>query len=288
MDQIVLWKYVGVFTALLASGFGFPIPEEIPIVTAGAMVGHDAQGPPLEGIGAVAGPNIAAVVDDWPEHRARWWIMIPVCILGVVIGDACLYGIGRRYGTGLLEKNWVKRWLVGADQRAKIEENFHKYGIMILLGARLTPGIRTPVFMMSGILRVPLSHFILADGLYAIPGVNILFWLSYFLTDQFVAVVQRVEKHRPMVIVAILSAVAGIIVWKFLSNWRVVTGETEKVPKIIVKPVESLTHVLENAIDRVAHVGHGSTPDLPPPQPKVPVEANGMPAPDEVKKPTPG
>jgi len=48
----------------------------------------------------------------------------------------------------------------------------------------LLPGIRTPIFIIAGMLRVPLGRFLIADGLYAIPGVNILFWLAYLLTDQ--------------------------------------------------------------------------------------------------------
>ena len=39
-DAVAFSKYGGVFATLILSGFGLPIPEEIPVVTAGAMVGH--------------------------------------------------------------------------------------------------------------------------------------------------------------------------------------------------------------------------------------------------------
>ena len=42
-DAVTLWKYGGIVGTLILSGFGLPVPEEIPIVTAGAMVGNDAR-----------------------------------------------------------------------------------------------------------------------------------------------------------------------------------------------------------------------------------------------------
>ena len=43
-----VYAYVVVFVALVAAAFGFPIPEEIPIVTAGGLCAHAANvGPPL-------------------------------------------------------------------------------------------------------------------------------------------------------------------------------------------------------------------------------------------------
>ncbi|HJZ54042.1 MAG TPA: hypothetical protein VKE74_03760, partial [Gemmataceae bacterium] len=84
---------LGVFLALIAAGFGFPIPEELPVITAGILVGHE-------------------------DTTLRWWIMLPVCIAGVVIGDGILYGIGRLWGTRLLEREWVKRNLLPPEKRA--------------------------------------------------------------------------------------------------------------------------------------------------------------------------
>jgi hypothetical protein len=125
--------------------------------------------------------------------------MLPVVIAGVVLGDGLLYGMGRLWGTWLLSRQWVQRRLVSPEKRAEIEKNFHDRGIAVLLGARLLPGIRTPIFLMAGVLRVPLGRFLLADGLYAIPGVNLLFWISYLLTDQVLEIFNRIDAYRPQV-----------------------------------------------------------------------------------------
>jgi membrane protein DedA with SNARE-associated domain len=231
------YGYLGIFLALIASGCGFPIPEELPVITAGILVGHE-------------------------DTTLKWYVMLPVVVLGVVLGDGVLYGMGRLWGDRLMRLGWVQRNLVPPDKRAEIEKNFHDRGIAVLLGARLLPGIRTPIFIMAGVLRVPLGRFMLADGLYAIPGVNVLFWLSYVLTDQVMEVFKQIEKYRPLVMVAILSAVAGALFQKYVLNRKVSTGEPPHVPPILAKPAGAVVHAVEMAVEmaveKVTHAGHRS------------------------------
>lgn len=257
-EPIALYKYGGVFFTIVATGLGFPLPEEIPIVTGGVMVGHDANGTnPSEFVALGGGPW---AVEPPPAGLLRWWIMLPLCIVAVVIGDGFLYGLGRFFGKRLLEYGWVKRKILPQDKREKIEANFRKNGVMILLAARLTPGIRTPVFMMAGVLRMPLAKFLLADGLYAVPGINILFWLAYFFTDQFLAAITAVERHRPLVIVVVIAAIGGMFLYRLLANRKGVTGSPEEVP-MDMKPVGAVTHAVEQAVeyayDKVTHRHHG-------------------------------
>lgn len=232
------YGYVGIFLALLAAGCGFPMPEELPVITAGILVGHQ-------------------------DTALKWYVMLPVVIAGVVIGDGFLYAMGRFWGDRLLRIGWVQRNVVPPDKRAEIEKNFHDRGIAVLLGARLLPGIRTPIFIMAGVLRVPMGRFLLADALYAVPGVNLLFWLSYWLTDQVLEVFKQVDRYRPLVMVSILSAVAGALLQKYVFGRKVATGEPPHVPPIIAKPAEAVVHAVEKAVEVVAHVGHHHRPEEP-------------------------
>jgi len=249
LDSVAIWKYATIFGTLLAAGFGFPIPEEIPIVTAGAFVGHDAQPSHFpDELGAVAGGWVAKFESNREGHT-RWYIMLPLCILGVVLGDCVLFFVGRWFGPKLLDKAWVQKRILPPDKRAKIEANFEKRGVMILLAARLTPGVRTPVFVMAGVLRMPVSRFLLADALYAIPGVNLLFWLAYIFTDQFVEAIKAVDRHRSQAVVAVLAAIIGVILWKVFANRKISTGNMDDVPKIL-KPVGAVTQALEVSIEK--------------------------------------
>jgi len=223
-DAAAFWAYFGIFTALLAAGCGFPIPEEIPVVTGGVMSGHASQN---------------------PESQLRWWIMLPVCIIGVVISDGFLYGIGRLWGPKLLQVRWIKTRLLPPDRQQQIQDNFHKYGVKILLGARLLPGIRSPIFIMAGIMRLSFAKFLMADGLYAIPGVSLLFFLGFWFTDQFLEAVKRTEDRvRPLIVVVAITAVATYLLLHFLRR-PVVTGAPEELdlPRVITQ----VTHIMPKA-----------------------------------------
>ncbi len=247
--SLTISKYAGVALLLVAAGFGLPVPEEIPIVTAGAMVGHDAQELIHDDIAGALGGGPLAYLTPQPTNVTKWWIMLPVIIIAVVVGDSVLYCVGRFGGTRLLANGWVQRRILPPDRQASIVENFHKNGIMILLGARLTPGLRSPVFLMAGVLRMSVRRFLLADLLYAIPGVNILFWLSYVFTDQFVEAIKSVERHKPLVFAVILAAIIGAALYKIISSRKVSTGDMSQIPGY-AKPVAGVTNAIEKAVEK--------------------------------------
>jgi membrane protein DedA with SNARE-associated domain len=198
-----LWIYVSFFIALVAAGFGFPLPEEIALGAAGVTA-------------ATGG--------------ARWWILLPVCILGVLIADVGLYLIGHRFGDRILEHRWLARF-VRRDTRQRIQDNFHRYGVSILIIGRLVPGIRAPLFLTAGTTRLPLSRFLLADGLGAGVGNSLFFLLGYWLGDQFLSLLRHVDSYRPLLIFAALVAVAAVAVYEFLRH-PVSTGDPKEVPII--------------------------------------------------------
>jgi membrane protein DedA with SNARE-associated domain len=244
-----LYTYLGVFAALVAAGLGFPIPEEIPIVTAGALAGQYAAAPP-------EWPQVVALVAVNPTLGfpgglpwgalnqetllveqtiyLRWWLLLPICFLGVVLSDGLLYGLGRFFGPKLLERKMIQR-IIPPDKRERIERNFHQYGIKILLFARLLPGIRAGIFITAGVMRLPYKSFLLADAIYAIPGVSLLFFLSFWFTNSFKDIVVAAEaKVVQFRAILILAAVLGIGIYFLIHFFRkpVSTGDPKELPLI--------------------------------------------------------
>ena len=76
-DSSSSFTYLGIFAVLLLGSLGVPIPEEMPIIAA-AILSH--------------------------EGLARWWLALPVCLVGVLSGDLVLYWVGRHWGEDVL--NW--------------------------------------------------------------------------------------------------------------------------------------------------------------------------------------
>ncbi len=242
------YVYLGTFLALVAAGFGFPIPEEIPIVTAGALAGQCQQpnDPTLSAVAALLAGNpglgfpaalpwaALAQRDLSPPDGmvVRWWILLPVCICGVVFSDGLLYGVGRFFGPRIFNLPFMTR-LIPPEKREHIERNFHRYGIKILLFARLLPGIRAPIFITAGIMRLPLSRFLLADGIYAIPGVSLLFFLAFWFTNSFKTWVEHAEaevvRYRHLVIMGLIVAVGIYFLIHFLRK-PFNTGDPKELP----------------------------------------------------------
>lgn len=200
------WGYLGVFLGIILTGVPLvPMPEELPVVLGGALAGS----------GAVS-----------------WWIMLPLCILAVVLGDGLLYAIGRLWGPHLKEYGWVKRRLLPPERLERIENNFKKHGIKILLFARLTPGIRSPIFFTAGLTRMSPARFFLADAIYAIPGVTLLFFLGYWFSGSMVSLLNNeVAQIRHIIILVVILGVAGYVLYRFLRR-PVVTGDPKEIPPL--------------------------------------------------------
>src|SRR5262249_55828536 len=199
------------FASLVAAGVGAPIPEEIPVIGAGIWVAAN------------------------PTLGLRRGLILPVCFVGILISDVLLYGIGRLWGTRLLEHRFLAR-LMPPGRREQIECNFHRYGLRILLMVRWLPGIRSPMFVTAGTMRLPLSRFVVADAIAAVAGHSLLFFLAYWFGDQFQGLVPGFEnevqsKIRPLLV---LLAIAAVTIYLVVHFWKrpVTVGDPKELPII--------------------------------------------------------
>jgi membrane protein DedA with SNARE-associated domain len=145
-------RYLGIMVFLILTGCGLPIPEEVPIVGAGYAAGQGNLHPVL------------ALVS---------------CFVGAVVGDVIMYGIGRRFGRRLLQKRaWFASMLTPEKER-KIEEMFRHHGLKVLFVSRFLVGVRSPIYITAGILKVPLKRFVIVDTICAAAMVTTFFGLAY-------------------------------------------------------------------------------------------------------------
>jgi membrane protein DedA with SNARE-associated domain len=144
--------YASIFLWLYLTGIGLPpFPEE-------------------GGIGYAAWA--AAVQPD-----VHWWGAWPAAGAGILCADMTLYAVGRLTGPRLFEYRWARR-LIKPERRQRFENLFHTHGTKILLTARLLPPLRTGVFIMAGALSFSFLRFLLADALYAVVGVGVVFFFG--------------------------------------------------------------------------------------------------------------
>lgn len=81
---------------------------------------------------------------------------------GNVAGAMLIYGVGRRYGAGPLERRLLGERAAEAESR--LIALYRKYGLMALFLSRFLPGVRAIVPPLAGALRVPALRAAVAMG----------------------------------------------------------------------------------------------------------------------------
>jgi membrane protein DedA with SNARE-associated domain len=183
------FTYGGVFLVLLLGGLGAPVPEELPVLAAGALAS---------------------------EAIVRWWIALPLCIVGVLAGDIALYWAGHHWGERLLRWRVVRVVLTEGRER-RLVAAYRRHGAKIVVLARHMMGLRPAAFLTAGIVRLPFWKFLLVDAAAACVSVPVVFAIAYFFTDQMQAIVDDVHRVERWLVLAGLVALAA---WLTVRAWR--------------------------------------------------------------------
>lgn len=182
-----LW---GPFLLLLLCGMGLPVPEDIILVVAGMLAMDDGR---------------------------SWVSTACLMYLGVLVGDALIFLLGRFFGQRLLA--WeVTHHLFPPKKQAKVEELFDRYGSFVLLLARFLPGLRAPIFSSAGAMRVGFVRFLVLDGFAALVSVPVFVWMGHWLWSRFNDDVKQMHaalsaSHRYVMYGALVIVVGIVAAW---------------------------------------------------------------------------
>lgn len=193
MTDALYW-YASIFFWLFLTGIGIPpAPEE-------------------------AGILYAASVNAL--HPEVWWPFAWLaCGLGIVAADCVLYGVGWRWGRKLFEYRWVQK-VLSAEKRQRIEGKFAQHGMKLLLLARFLPPLRTGVFLIAGATRYSFVKFLIADLIYAVVGVGVLFFFGAWL----LALVHRYESTALFVVALGVMCYGLYMYYKLLRRRELKSG----------------------------------------------------------------
>lgn len=181
------YGYFAVLFVLIICGFGVPIPEDITLVSGGVISGLGYTNP----------------------H-----IMLIVSMLGVLLGDSTMYWLGRIYGVKILRFRPIRKILT-LKRLQMVRSQFEKYGNRVLFTARFLPGLRAPIYMVSGITRrVSFIRFVFIDFCAAIISVPIWIYLGHFGASNLDWLHAQIKKGQ-FAIYIIIALVAIFIIWKW-------------------------------------------------------------------------
>ena len=149
--------YAGLIAMMALSAVGFPLPEEVTLISVGilAFMGAHPQHfpPPYEGAPVVS------------VHTAS-----AIAFTAVVCSDFIIYLIGRVFGRRMLYHPRVRRFFP-EHMMKRVEEWTHKYGAYACGIFRFTPGLRFPGHLACGMLQYPVRKFLVIDGIAALISV---------------------------------------------------------------------------------------------------------------------
>ena len=171
--------YVGVVAVLLASGFGLPIPEDVPLLLGGYLCG----------IG-----------------KADITLMVPICFVAVVGADFIVFLLGRKYGHHVPRMPILRRYLT-ESRLARAEQAFHAHGGKALFMARFMPGLRAPMYFSAGVFKIPAWKMLTFDGTAAILSVPLWVLLAWWFAQDIEKV--RVWSTGAQAVLLALVLVAG-------------------------------------------------------------------------------
>lgn len=192
MEELILWfladghGYPFIFVALLASGIGVPIPEDVPLIAAGVMASAGGMGV---------------------------WTVSLACGAFVLVRDIFMFGLGYKYGVELLEHRWASR-IVRRELVGKFQERVRKSAKIVVFTGRFMPGLRGPIFFAAGTAKVHPAKFVLIDTLAALISVPLWVWLGYAFGDHFEYLVEAAVQAR-----AWLLAITSLVLVALVHRW---------------------------------------------------------------------
>ena len=195
------YGYFAVLFVLILCGFGVPIPEDITLVSGGVIAGL------------------------YPES-VNPHIMFAVSMFGVLIGDSTMYWLGRIYGAKILRFRLIKK-VVTLQRLKMVKEKFAQYGNWVLFFARFLPGLRAPIYVVSGITRkVSYTRFVLIDTLAALISVPVWVYLGHFGASNLDWLRLQIEKGQ-IIIYAIVASVILFVLWQWKKSRKAKQQENE-------------------------------------------------------------
>ncbi len=179
------FHYVGLFALLILGGVGFPFPEDITFILAGILLSNE-------------------VIQPIPTFLAVY--------SGVLIADLILYSAGRKYGRKVAMFKPFRRMLT-PERFMRLEYKFATRGTSYILVGRHLPGLRAQLFLVAGIMRMPVVRFLAADAFSALFSVTIWGGAGYLFGYKFLFLKEKFTSIEHAVILPLVGAAiaAGLI-----------------------------------------------------------------------------
>ena len=176
---------MGVLFVLITCGLGVPLPEDIPLITGGWLVGREGSLP----------------------------LMIITGLVGILVGDSIIFRAGQSFGEKLLDTR-LGRHIPGEKVQRTIHA-FERHGAKFIMAARFVPGLRAVTYFVAGLTGVPYWKFILFDGLAACVSAPAWVYLGWWARQH--RMLNKVWQWSARTQLATFCLIAGVLLIWFIA-----------------------------------------------------------------------
>jgi membrane protein DedA with SNARE-associated domain len=165
----------------------FPFAEEIALITVGYLI--------FRGV-------------------VPWWLMIPIASIGVFLGDAVLFWLGRRCDFSVFPRLASTRRYERSIER--ISAMLDQYGVGVLFCARFLPGMRFPTHVVVGTSGMSVSTYITIGVLSIVFYVPLVVLFAYTLGEEIEDIIHHLHHLGYATWALVFMAVS---LWLVLQQW---------------------------------------------------------------------
>jgi membrane-associated protein len=145
------FPYGGLFLLPILGSVGLPVPEDAILLLCGVLISRGSVAPL---------PAMLAVY------------------VGVLLSDLLLYAVGRKY-CGRIVTHGIFRKILPPRRLISLEQRFNRSGPIIILLCRQLFWLRAKIFLVAGMMKMPVCRFVFADAVAALLTVGIMVTLGY-------------------------------------------------------------------------------------------------------------
>jgi membrane protein DedA with SNARE-associated domain len=190
MTLVQQFPYFGLFLLLVLGAVGFPFPEDAVLILCGFMI-HNA----------VVQPMPALVIVGF----------------GMLTTDFFLYYVGRKYGRKIVSHKRFRR-VISSRRLVRLKRLFEKWGVFVIFLGRHLVGLRSQIFLVAGVLKMPRIKFVLADAVSSAVTMTIMVGAGYWGGNTLEKIRYNMEDAGYALLILIFLIIVALVIWRMATQ----------------------------------------------------------------------
>jgi membrane protein DedA with SNARE-associated domain len=181
------FSYIGLFVLLILGAIGLPFPEGTTLIVCGVLI-------------------FTHVIKSIPA--------LLIAYSGILIGDLLAYLLGRKYGRMIVTHKRFHR-IISPERLLKLEDMFNKKRtLLVMIGGHLVGEI----FIVAGVMRMPLSKFLAADAIASLFAIAIWTGIGYIGGNSLEVIKEDISRVEHIGILFAIIVISIYLLFRYFKS----------------------------------------------------------------------